>query len=882
MSTNNGRRKTTKKTSNRSNEELEKTKKYKIKKSEKKNKKGRKKIWKKILLGLVIFCIIIAAIAAAVIIGIFSSDKYKVTRDQVYISNVSSKVADSEGTTIATLRGDENRKWVNIDEMPEYLPKLFVALEDERFYSHSGIDIKRTVGATFSFVAKAGSSSYGGSTITQQLVKNSFSDDDRSGLSGVKRKVREMARAINVEKVLSKNEILEAYLNKILMGGTYYGVGAGAIHYFDKDVSQLSIAECAFLVAINPSPNAYDPFSQDEKDIEKVKNKTKVVLAKFKKEAKGLGFDFTDELYDAAVQEVENGLAFKEGVVYTNATSYSYLTAAAIEEVTQDLMDKYNWTKENAETAIQNNGYTIYTTQITSIQEIMQNEFAKDKYIVYGKAKDKDGNLINEGHTQSAMVIIEPTTGYVVGCMGGLGTDSNAAGLNRATKSNKQPGSSIKPIGVVAPGLEKGTFTAATVYDDDATTFRGNYTPHNSDYGYDGLLTVRHAVEVSSNIVHVKMISNLGPSESAKFLRNINFTGLRDDDIGLPLALGTLSATPLQMAAAYAMVANDGVYIEPTFYTKVVDSEGKTILETTQETKRAMSVENAYVLKEILTTPVTGNGGTATGCWIKGMEVGAKTGSTEGYKDRWLCGITPYYAAACWFGFDNAERPSGISGNGAAKLWGEIMRSVHQPLESKRFTKPAGVVTARICKDSGCTATESCTNVEVEYFVKGTVPKACEGHVKLNICKETGKIANEYCKEVEEKAYTTKPAKENTTEWTTKTDGKYDIPQEVCTVHKAPEKKEVEMPNVVGKKLSDAKKILEDKKLKVEIVYEENTKKDDGIVLKQSKEEKTKVEEGTTITLTVNKKKNTEKPNTNTVTNTITNTVPGNTTSNEI
>lgn len=862
MSTNNKKKRTTKKENN----EIEKTKKYRTKKANKKNKKN-KTLLKKILLGIVIFFAILAILGVAIVIGIFSSSKYKVSRNDLIIKNFNTKVLDSEGNLVATVNGDENRIWVPIDNMPEYLPKMFVALEDERFYSHNGIDIKRTIGATVGFIFGGGSSSYGGSTITQQLIKNTFEDDDDSGFKGVQRKIREMSRAYNTEKVLSKNEILELYLNKIFMGGTYYGMGTAAKHYFDKDISELSIAECAYLVGINTSPNAYDPFSEEEKDIEKIKNKVKVVINKFKEEAEELVYDFTDEAYEAAIAEVDEGLKFKEGQVVTNATTYSYHTAAAIEQAINQLMEEKELTREAAELAIKNNGYTIYSTQITSIQEIMQTEYAKDRYIVNGKEKNPDGSLLNPGHTQSAMVIIEPTTGYVVGCMGGLGTDSNASGLNRATDSNKQPGSSIKPIGVVAPALEAGTVTAATVFDDSATVFRGGYNPHNSD-GYNGLLTVRHAIEHSSNIVNIKILLDLGPSKGAEFLRNMNFTGLRDDDIGASLALGATSATPLQMASAYAMIANDGTYIEPTFYTKVEDSDGEVILEAKQDTKRMMSVENAYVLKEILTAPVTGAGGTATTCWIKGMEVGAKTGSTDGYKDRWLCGITPYYAAACWFGFDQAERPQGISGNGAATIWGNVMRSVHTNLASKRFTKPAGVVTAKICLDSGCVATESCTRTETEYFVKGTVPSACDGHTKLTICTETGKIANEYCTDVEEKTFLVKPQKEqNANLWTTNAGDKYDIPTENCDIHKEPEKKEVEVPNVIGKKSSEAKKILEEKNLKVEIVYEENKNKDDGIVLKQSKEEKAKVEEGTTITITVNK---INKPNENTQTNTVT------------
>lgn len=860
----------------------EKTKRYKIKetnskskskgkgKSKDKSKKKKNKVFRKIILTLFVLAILLGLIGTGIIAGIFFSDKYKITKEELKINNFNSKVLDSDGNIIATLNGDENRKWVTMDQMPEYLPKLFVALEDERYYSHSGIDIQRTLGATIQFIFKGGSSSYGGSTITQQLIKNTFEDDDDSGLAGVERKIREMARAYNTEKVLSKDEILELYLNKIFMGGTYYGVGIASEYYYSKDVNDLSLAEAAYLVAINTSPNAYDPFSQEQQDIDKIKNKVKVVLAKFKEEASKLNYELTEEAYQEAVAEVENGLPFNKGNATTNKESYSYHTAAAIVQAVKQLAKEQGLTEEEAKIRIENNGYTIYSTQITSIQQIMQSEFAKDRYIVYGKEKKKDGSLLNDGHTQAAMVIINPSNGYVVGTMGGLGTDSNSTGYNRAIQGTKQPGSSIKPIGVVAPALEKGIITASTVYDDSATSFNnGRYTPHNSG-GFNGLLTVRHAIEHSSNIVHIKIMAELGASNSATFLRSMNFDKISDDDIGLSLALGATSVTPLQMAAAYAMVANNGVYIEPTFYTKIEDMDGNIVLEAKQESKRIMSEQNAYVLKEILTEPVTGAGGTATTCWISGMEVGAKTGSTDEYKDRWLCGITPYYAAASWFGFDNQERPSGISGNAAATLWGEIMRSVHKSLPNKRFEKVSGVVSAKICLDSGGIATDTCTNTEGEYFAKGSVPGTCQGHAKLNICKETGKIATEYCKDVEEKTFLTKPAKENTKLWSTNPGDKYNVPEETCDVHKEPEK--VEMIDVVGKTSSEAKKSLENLGLKVEIKYETDKAKKDGVVLKQSVKAKEKVEKGTTITITVNKLE--EKPNTNTVGgNTITNEV---------
>ena len=460
--------------------------------------------------------------------------------------------------------------------------------------------------------------------------------------------------------------------------------------------------------------------------------------------------------------------------------------------------------------------------------------------------------------------------------MGGLGDDSNAVGINRATNAHKQPGSSIKPIGVVAPALEAEIITAATVYDDSATVFPPRYNPHNSD-GYHGLLTVRHAVEHSSNIIHVKEMCELGPENSAEFLRKMNFNQISDDDIGLPLALGATSVTPLQMAAAYAMIDNLGVYIEPTFYTKIVDRDGNVILESKQEEKRMMSEANAYVLKEVLTAPVTGQGGTATTCWISGMEVGAKTGSTNGYKDRWLCGITPYYAASCWFGFDKQERPQGISGNASATIWGRVMRNVHGDLPNARFERPDGVVTARICKDSGCIATDECENTEVEYFAAGNVPKQCEGHVKLRICLDTNCIANEYCTNVEEQTFLDKPEKEKLGLWKTNDDGKYDVPEETCTVHKAPEK--VKMIDVVGKSLTDAKKDIEKLGLKVETKNGEDKSKADGVVLQQSVKKDEQIEKGKTVTLTVNKLNGTHKNENEIADNTINNPTDTNTTS---
>lgn len=839
-------------------EELNKTKKYKIKTNKKeKNKKKHPKLKKAILI-IFVLLVLLVLIGVGIIAGIFFSDKFKLTEEDLTIKNINGTVLDKDGNIIATLSGAENRKIVSTEDMPEYLPKAFIAIEDKRFYEHKGIDIKRTTYATIMYIIHHGdSASGGGSTITQQLIKNIKNDKADSGSKGIERKIREMARAYNVEKILSKDQILELYLNQIPMGSTIYGVGMAAEYYFSKPVGELDLAECAFLAGINHGPSAYNPFiGLDNADI--IQKRTKEVLYQMKDQ----GYITSEEEYNNAVAEVENGLNFKQGA-NVSKTSYSYHTAAAIKQVVEDLMEEKEITKETAELMVENNGYTIYTTQDTAIQNVMEEEFLKTKYIKSGKTKKDDGTLLNE-HTQAAMVIIDHTTGKVVATVGGLGEDSNATGINRALRG-KQTGSSMKPLACEAPALEKGIINAGTVYDDSATNFGGNYTPHNSG-GFNGLMTIRTALAQSSNIVHLKIMKEVGPANAIKFLSTMGIdVDQKHEEI--TLALGTADVSPLNMAAAYASIANNGEYIEPTFYTKVEDASGNTVIEAKQDKRRVMSEANAYILQDLLKSPA--RSGTAAVCYMSNMDVGAKTGSTNDYIDRWLCGFTPYYTAATWFGFDYSELPV-FRGNNAANIWASVMKNIHNSLPTARFKKPSNVVYATICQDSGCIATDSCTRTMSEVFVKGSLPGKCEGHTKLKICQDSGKIANEYCKNVEEKTFLVKPQKENTNLWSTNAGDKYDVPTETCDVHKAPEK--VEMMNVVGKTLTEAKKLLEAKGLKVEIKYSEDKKKKEDIVLAQSVKEKEKVEKGKTITLTVNKISKNENKVENTTTNEVTNT----------
>ncbi len=823
------------------------------------NKNKKKNFWKKhhklavFLKALIAIMLLLFIIGAGVVIAIFNSDKWSMTNKDLTFKSINTVLCDKDGNEIADVSGLEKRKVIPLSEIPKNLKDAYISIEDERFYSHKGVDIKRTTAATVKYILNGGKSSYGGgSTITQQLIKNLKQEKDNSGLKGVQRKIREMSRAYKLEKKLSKDQILELYFNLIFMGSDIHGVALGSQYYFNKPVQELDLAECAFLAGINNSPNSYNPFEEeDHSDL--IKRRTKTVLGKMKQLGK-----ISEEEYNTAKAEVEAGLKFEKGDT-SSSVSMSYLARAALNQVISQYAEENDLDYKTASTFIESGGYKIYTTQDTGIQSKMEEVYRSDDYVFSGRQKDSDGNLYNN-HTQSAMVIMDHKTGKVVGCMGGLGTDVDSNGINRATQTKRQPGSSMKPIASIAPALENGIITASTVYDESSTYF-GNYNPTSSKRG---LITVRKAIEISANTTEVKIISELGPAKSIEFLRKMGVTSLvtakenpEHNDENLPMVLGglTYGISPLEMAGAYATIANDGVYIKPTFYTKVEDSSGNVILEPKQEKTRVMSEANAYIEKSILTGPTSGGEGTAPYCKISGHDTGGKTGTTSDNVDRWFCGFTSYYTAATWYGYDNDRKQEPLQGqanasNKAARIWAQIMKGIHKDLESSKFEKPSNVVTATICLDSGKVATEACSRTYTEYFVKGTVPSECEGHQKVTICTETGKIATENCPNTEEKIYTKKPEKEDTTLWKTADNGKYDVPTEVCDVHT---KKEIKVPNVVGKTKDEAMQILKDVGLTVTVETKVSTS-NEGTVLSQSKKEGTTAYKGDNITIVVAKK----------------------------
>ena len=839
-----------------------KTKEDYVKESEvnKKNKKGKKKgkhpKLKKALIIIFIIFILLCLIGVGIFAGVFFSDKLKLTKAELTIGHNNSVVKDIDDEQIFDLSsGDINRKIITYSEMGPYLPNAYVAIEDKRFYDHSGIDLTRTMSAAIQYVLRGGHSSYGGSTITQQLVKNLKSDKDDTGFAGVTRKIREMSRAYQIEQMLSKQQILEQYLNIIYVGGTTIcGVENGAKYYFSKSAKDLDLAEAAFLAGINHSPNSYNPFwNEGDEDVTKaIKTRTKTVLAEMKDQNRiSDNAEEAEKLYNEAVAEVEAGLKFKEGS-FNNATQMSYHTDAAIKEVVSDLAELKDIDEKAARSLLVSGGYKIYTTQNTEIQKRMEKEYVKDEYVYY--ARTTGGPKENKEHTQSGMVIIDNKTGYVIGCMGGLGTDVDATGYNRAIQAVRQTGSAIKPLANVIPGLEEGVITAATVYDDRRADFGGGYAPRNVA-NYRGLTTVRKSIEVSSNVVNMKILSNVGPSKAIKYLQDMGLSHVNPDlDNNLALSIGGMSegATPLEMAAAYEAIANGGEYTEPTFYTKVEDSNGNVILESKQEKRRVMEETTAYITADILKDVVTGSSGTAYMCKISGMDVAAKTGTTDSKKDKWLCGFTPYYSAATWVGYDTPEEVRYGNANAAQQIWARIMKDIHSDLKDAKFVKPSGITTATVCLQSGKLATKSCTQKYTEIFKAGTVPKYCEGHDKVKICKETGKLATEYCPEVEEKGYAVTPDKEKNPAWKSLSGTTYTRPTEECNKHTATNM--VKVKNVVGKTEAAARADLAG--LTIKVKYKESTKTP-GLVISQSIKENEVVTKNTTITLTISKKKET-------------------------
>lgn len=851
----------------------------KINKKSKKEKKGKKKhkVLKRIFISLLVLFVLAVVAGMAAIYAILKTDKWAITEDEL-LADAGAVVYDKDGNELVRLTGDEINKKITLEEMGK-LPDAFISIEDERFYQHKGIDVQRTAYAIFKYITSrltGKSASFGGSTITQQLVKITMKDNERSGIEGIQRKIREWSRAYQVEKMIDKDQILQRYLNRIYMateeGLNIHGVESASIYFFNKSAKDLSIAQSAFIAGINHAPNSYNVFNTEADITEKVKKRTITVLDKMNE----LGKINYDE-YNAAKNEVNEGLKFEKGKVSNGNSDINFHTSAAINQIANELSDKKDISYDEAREQLISSGYSIYTTVDMNVQNQIKEVCEDSKYIVNGvRYKGREGDVSG----QSAICIIEPSTGYVTAEYGGLGENQNTLGLNRAL-TKRQGGSAFKPLVTIAPGLENKVITASTLFYDVRTTFGRNYNVSNDSNSFHNIESTREMLTHSCNVPEVKLLSIMGVDKSTEFLGKIGIDA--PAEAGLSMALGTVDVSPLEMAAGYAMIANGGVYITPTFYTKVVDKNGNVIIEPTQEKTRVMTEQNAYIETSLLQGPIKSGTASSYANFLGSMDVAGKTGTTTDALDRWFCGFTPYYAAACWYGNDG-NRAKFNGSNPAARVWFNAMKKVHSSLEVKKFNKPDGITTVSICKDTGRRATEACTDTYSEIFASDSIPAACEGHEKLKICKETGKVATDYCTDVEEKIFGRVIDTEKNATWSPKLEAGEEIPTETCDTHTSAPQKFV--PNVVGKTQKEATDLLKAAGYTVKVEKGEDINKPKGTVLKQSAEQ---APEGAEIVITVNQVGTTGGSNTtgnettegNNTGNTIGNTT-GNTTTNEI
>ncbi len=623
---------------------------------------------------------------------------------------------DNEGNWVEYQRihGEENRIWVDIEKVPQTLIDAFIAIEDQRFYVHNGVDWQRTTGALVNYLPFVNlySSNQGGSTLTQQLIKNITGDNGESAT----RKAREISRAILIEKMIDKTTILEAYLNTISLGNGICGVQVAANYYFNKNVDQLSLTECASLAAITKNPSAYNPITK----IDGNKKRRDDVLYKMYELGK-----ITEEQYNNAK---------KEEVVVDKTQQHNfeipvnnYFIDTLIDDVIKDLSNKFGYSYEVASSLLYNGGYRIYSTINTDIQTKMESVYAQtSKYFTLKSKKDSSVNV------QSAMTVMD-YSGRIVGIVGGVGEKDRNRGLNRATDSPRQPGSTMKPLGVYVQAIEnRHTYYSAVFEDKPLPNYYSNGKSGPKEwYGsYDGRMTVAKALERSANTIPCWLLRDkIGLENSYNFLtEKFRFKNLGENDINLAsLALGgcEFGITTTESAAAYAVFGNGGIYYEPTTYEKVLDVDDKVLLKSGSGEQIIMET-TATIMNRLLQNVVSGSQGTARTVYgFTKMKTYAKTGTTSDAKDLWMVGGTPYYVASVWYGFDQPENM--YNSSVAARVWRDVMQNVHKDLEYKEFELSEDVVTARYCMNTGLLAGSECEQVGIGYYIDLKDVKRCNG-----------------------------------------------------------------------------------------------------------------------------------------------------------
>ena len=574
--------------------------------------------------------------------------------------------AGGDWKELTTFYDSEDRIWVDGDEIPQHMKDALVAIEDKRFYKHKGVDWFRTAHAALNMFT--GGSVFGGSTITQQLIKNLTQQDDIT----VQRKLLEIFQALDFEKDYDKEEILEYYLNAVYFGEGCYGVQTAARTYFGKDAKDLSVAEAAAIVGITNLPTYYDPFYS----VENNKERQEDVLREMYKQ----GYLNKDEYEQAKAEELDFVRGENEP---SRATPYSYYEEVVISDVISDLAEAKGISREAARRLVYNAGYEIYACIDMDMQAKVDAIYTN----LDALPKARNGT---SSQLQSGIVIIDQYTGEIKALCGGTGEKTISFGLNRATKTTRPPGSSIKPIAVYGPAVEYGLISPSTlVLDADDEHIQLSHTswyPKNSPNTYDGIITILTALQKSKNTVSAQIMDKLTPAASYDFLTSrLGIVSLIEEDADYAaLALGQphYGITVREMAQAYTALANDGTLTYARSYSMVKDRDGKIILDNQPKTQTAFSQSTARTMTYMLQNAAAY--GTGYESRLSNMPVAGKTGTTTDNRDRWFCGYTPYYTCAVWTGYDTPEYMS-FSGNPATQIWQMVMESIHQDLNRKEF-----------------------------------------------------------------------------------------------------------------------------------------------------------------------------------------------------
>lgn len=783
-----------------------------------KSAKWGRKLALTLLKVFLIACVSLGIIGAATGIGAFKgiiASTPKIEIAALVPSGQASIVYDNAGNEIDRFVGSNaNRTVVTMDQVPDYLGKAFVAIEDERFYTHNGIDIKGLFRAGYQFIKTKFQETQGASTITQQLLKNAiFVDWTSEGdnyIKKIKRKFQEQYLAIEVTKNTEKDQVLLAYMNTINCGQNTLGIEAASLRYFGKSCSELTLSECAVIACITNNPSGYNPIRFPEKNARRREDcLNKMLEHEF----------ITKAEYDEAMADTEavyDRIKLHD-TAYLASNNYkgTYFTDALQKQIQDDLVSKLGITESMASNLVLSGGLKVYSTLDSTIQEIVNEEFANPEnfpenviwYLDYAmtvtgkdgkqtnyskenmmswfkKNGDPDFNLLFNSQEealeavakyeaavapgvsedniqrrtsftaqpQASITIINQDTGYVVAVMGGRGAKEGRLTLNRATDTVRQPGSTFKIVSTYAPALDSAGLNLAKVFYDTPFNYEDGKPVKNANGKFDNdSISIREAIVRSKNTIAVKTLTQITPQLGYDYLLNFGFTTVTDGiwinnkwytDVKQPMALGgiTKGVKNVELCAAYAAIANEGAYIAPKLYTKVLDANGKVLLDNTSpRSRQVIKPTTAYLLTDAMVDVVATPSGTGTSVNFGNMAIAGKTGTTSDYKDVWFAGFTPYYTAATWVGYDNNQVLSDKNGERALarKLWRAVMSRIHEELPNGQFSKPEGIITATVCSISGKLPIPGlCDNhLATEDFADGTDPLiSCDRHYAGILC----------------------------------------------------------------------------------------------------------------------------------------------------